>query len=85
MLGGEYDLEPRGSAFFLYTESTYSFRAFTKKCGIMLVLKGAMFCLIPCTAVLTTARYLTQSYVSFFANCALRVVEFDSIINSCIS
>ena len=28
-LGGEYDLEPRGSALFLYTESTQPFRAST--------------------------------------------------------
>ena len=51
-LGGGYDLEPRGSAFFLYTESTQPYRASTNKCGIMPVFKVAVFCLIPCTAVL---------------------------------
>ena len=30
LLGGEYDLEPRGSAFFLYTESSQPFRASTR-------------------------------------------------------
>ena len=43
-LGGEYDLEQRGSAFFLYTVSR-SHTAFpgVYKCGIIMVLKGEVF------------------------------------------
>ena len=44
-LDGEYDLEPKGSVFFLYMESTQLFRE--SKCDIMLVFKGAVFLLHP--------------------------------------
>ena len=79
--GDEYDLEPRGSALS-YTRIQHN-PSKHLRCGIILVLKGAVFCLIFCTAVLmhSIAQYLTHSFVSFIANYALRVVEFAS---SCI-
>ena len=41
-LGGEYDLEPRGSSFLLYMESTQPFRASTNVI-LCLLQKGRCF------------------------------------------
>ena len=56
-LCGEYDLEPRGSVFFLYTVSkSHTALPGIYKCGIMLVLKGRCSCMIPRTADITRVR-----------------------------
>ena len=70
-LGGEYDLESRGSAFSCTPSAAGANTALRSiyKCGIMLVLKGWCFLhdlLYCCNTVL---EYLTFSFVSFFANC----------------
>ena len=64
-LGGEYDLEPRGSAFFPahQQESTQPFRASTKTCGIMLLLKGVTFSHYPLYCCSTVLEYLTCIFV----------------------
>ena len=52
-LGGEYDLESRESAFSLHTSNKRQHinSININKCGIMLILEGVVFCLIPCTTV----------------------------------
>ena len=42
-LGGECDMEPRGSTLFLYTESTQPFRASTKQMWYYAGFKGMVF------------------------------------------
>ena len=68
-LGGECDMEPRGSAFCMYTESTQPFWASTKQLWYYPVFKRAVFQLIACTAVLLY-RSTSHSLVSFLADYA---------------
>ena len=50
-LGDEYDLESRGFAFFCTASQRQHINSTNiYKRGIMLVLKGVVFCLISCTA-----------------------------------